>query len=227
MSVNSLGMKLTDKIPWNWLETRSAMFFGAAVGMLLVAGGHKVLEATAGIALNDYILNVAGQGGLALSLVGLLALYPALSAGMPKLAKAGATCIVVGTVSFAVALPTLGVGLAVNAVVGLGLPVEIIGILFLPGYLGAVLGYLLFGIASMWTGVPSRSVGVLLLVLLLLPVTMPVWFAVTGSRLIQGDIAGLGVLDIWLPLMLLSIAIVLHTRARPSDREDATPKPTP
>lgn len=218
-------MQSSVEMPWDWLENRSATLFVAAVGMLVAAGAHRVLEATAGVALNDYLLNLTGQGGLVLSLVALLGLYPVLSDRTPRLAKVGAGSGFLGVVSFTVALLVLGAVLAVNAVAGTSLPAEVAGVLFLPGYLGAVLGFLAFGIASVRADAPSRAVGVLLLLVVLVPLTMTVWFAVFGSRLISIDVAGLGLLDIWLPAVLLCVGGLLHNGVRLSDRRDSSGEP--
>lgn len=204
-------MSISDSVPWNWLERWDARLFLLGAVMLVGAGSLKVLDATLGVEFPLVLLNLAGQGGFVVSLLGVLALYPGLADQSPKLSRGGAVLAAIGAVSFAVAIAALLLVSGLNAVAGTNLPTEVIGILFVPGYLGAVLGYVSVGIASTRTGVPSRTIGVLFLAFVAVPVAQMLGFALFEVSLPQ--FAGLGVPDIWLPVVLLAVGYLLRSEA--------------
>lgn len=197
-------------VPWELLETWRARLFLVSVGAFALAGTLKVIKATTEIALNDYLLNVTGQGGFVVALVGLVALYPSMSDQRPIMAKVGVVCAALGAVSFTVALVALGGLLGLNAIAGMNLPVKVVGLLFIPGYLGGILGFILYGVVGVRTGVPSTAVGGLFLLLVILPLAQVIGFAVFGvSTSIQ--FFGLGPVDIWIPAVLSVVAHLLYS----------------
>lgn len=104
----------------------------------------------------------------AVALIGLLGLYPGLADWSRWLSRVGAVFAAIGVVVFAV--------MAVASLVYYaGIPTgeySDIGQFFIPGVLiGSVLGFVSFSIASLWTGIHSRTVGILLLVPPILVVT--------------------------------------------------------
>jgi len=103
--------------------------------------------------------------------IGLLGLYPRLSEHASRLASAGAVLVgiaVVGAIGFAA-----GAGSAVLAA-GPPEPPAVAGLFWLVTLLMTIVGFILFGIASLRARVPSRTVG---LVLLVPPVTYIVMIA--------------------------------------------------
>lgn len=211
-------------IPWESLEKWRAHLFLISVGGFVLAGSTKAIKATTEIALHDYLLNLSGQGGFVVAFVGLLALYPRLSEHRPKLAKVGAMCAALGAVSFTVALVALGGLLGLNAVAGMDLPVEVVGLLFVPGYLGGILGFVLYGALGVRTGIPSATVGGLFLALLVLPIAQVIGFAVLGVSL-SPQFFGLGLVDIWIPAVLFVVAYLLRTGPEPTGRSEASTEP--
>lgn len=217
-------MTRDTKIPWESLEAwRTHLFLGSVVSFVL-AGTIKAITATTEIGFSDYLLNLFGQGGFVVAFVGVLALYPRLSEQRPRLAKVGAGCAALGAVSFTVALLALGSLLGLNAIAGTDLPVDPVGLLFIPGYLGGILGFVLYGAVGVRTGVPSSTVGGLFLALVLLPIAQVVAFAVFGvSTSLQ--LFGLGPVDIWIPAVLLVVAYLLWSSPDPTDRSEPSTKP--
>lgn len=211
-------------LPWESIEAwRTRLFFGSAASFA-IAGTIKATTATTGIAIPDYLLNLFGQGGFVVAFVGLLALYPRLSEQRPRLAKVGAACAALGAVSFTVALLALGILLGLNAIAGTTLPVDPVGALFIPGYLGGVLGFVLYGAAGVRTGVPSSTVGGLFLALVLVPLAQVVGFAVFGVST-SPQLIGLGPVDIWVPAVLLVVTYLLRSSPEPTDASEPSTKP--
>lgn len=95
------------------------------------------------------------------ALIGLLGLYPGLADRSRWLSRAGVVFAVIGVVTFAIMA-------VVSLVDYVGIPAaefDSIGVFFIPGVLvGSVLGFVAFGVASLWTDAYSRTLGVLLLV---------------------------------------------------------------
>jgi uncharacterized membrane protein len=111
--------------------------------------------------------------------VGLFGLYPQASDRDSRLAVTGAVFAAIAGIA-ALSLVAM-LGLAIAAEVALGVdsaePIAIFGIVALLMAGGFSLGFLMFGIAGWRTGIPSRTVGKLLLVggvLLLVPVVIEV-----------------------------------------------------
>lgn len=190
----------------------------------MIGASIKVIKSTTEIAPHDYLLNLAGQGGFVVAFVGLLALYPRLSEHRPRLAKGGAVCAALGAVSFTAALVALGGLLGVNALAGMDLPVKFVGLLFIPGYLGGILGFILYGVVGIRTGVPSPIVGGLFLALIILPIGQVIAFAVFGVSL-SPQFFGVGLVDIWVPTVLLLVAYILHKDPNPAGRSEPSTEP--
>lgn len=198
--------------------------FLIAVGGFILGGSIKAIQAATDIALHDYLLNLVGQGGFVVAFVGLLALYPRLSEQRPKLAKVGAVCAALGAVSFTVALVALGGLLGLNAITGMDLPVEVVGLLFIPGYLGGILGFILYGAVGVATGVPSSTVGGLFLALVIVPIAQVIGFAVFSVST-SPQFSGVGPLDIWIPVVLSAVAYLLHSSPEPTDHSEPSTEP--
>lgn len=211
-------MSIRDFVPWDRLERWNATLFVIAAVMFVSAGSLKVLGATTGIEYPMVLLNLGGQGGFVISLFGLLGLYSRLAEQSPKLSGAGAILAAIGAGSFAVAIGALLIVLGLNAVAGTNLPTEVIGILFIPGYLGTILAYISIGVASTRTSVPLRAIGILFLLLIAVPMTR-----VLGTIILDIDpprFAGLGLIDVWIPAVLLAVGYLLRSGASSTDHAE-------
>lgn len=136
---------------WKSLEESSATLFLVAGGLMVV---HTVVHVVIAFTNTNYPLHHElpfGVVGHMLAFVALLGLYPKLVTRSPKLARAGAGLAVFGTVGwFVIGATTFSEDLGVT----------------LPTWLGAfglltiftvILGYLLFGIASLRTEIVTRT----------------------------------------------------------------------
>lgn len=161
-------MSLVSKQQWDWLEERSTTAF--LTGGILFVVNIGILLAYSSGGSEDLLL--LGQGFIGLGwtagFVGLLGLYPRLAERSKWLPRIGAVLAIVGLV----ALGTMAVSAFLYYADIPGGSFEDIVPVFLVGViLGCVLGFLLFGIASLRTDVYSQRLGVLLLVLPLTVVT--------------------------------------------------------
>lgn len=203
-------MSISAAVPWDRLDRWKATLFVVAAGMQIGAGVLVVLQETAGVDFPLVLLNVGGHGGLAVSLLGLLGLYGVLADRSPRLSKGGAVLAAIGAVSFAVGVVALVVVIGLNAGMGTNLPTELIGILLIPGYLGTILAYAAFGVASTRTGVPSRVLGGLFIALIAVPLAQMLGFILLNISL--PTFAGLGVVQVYIPAVMLAIGFLLRSR---------------
>jgi hypothetical protein len=154
---------------WKRLEARSGTLFLVAGAIVVVYAGLHGIEAA-----TDMVMEPSPfEFGYVIGFLGLLGLYPALADETPWLARAGALAAVLGIVA-----------LSAFTVVHLA---DLAGLVssdpaatpswfnvFIPlALIGFVVGYLAFGVASLRSGVHSRTVGFLLLV----PGLIVVWMA--------------------------------------------------
>ena len=145
--------------------------------------------------------------------VGLLGFYPSLVDRSRWLSRAGALFAVVGGVTMAAMAATM-LGYATDVLSG---DPSSVAMYFLPGvFLGIVLGFGSFGLASLRTDVYSRSVGLLFL---LLPTTF-LFNLGTGISGISSLPMVLGVVCV-LALTMLAIGYLLRTGSARAAREGA------
>lgn len=163
---------------WNVVDRYSGTVFLVAGGLLLTAGiinGVDVLtpiETQHGVLL--WLEGLTGFGGVVLSFVGMIGLYPDLFSRAPRTARTG-ILLALGpagffsfvVVSCAVLAPLLGFPSLKSLIPSF---VTIIGVILLLFSVGITL----FGVASLRTAVPTRAVGGSLLVVAF------VWFAFFG-----------------------------------------------
>ena len=207
-------MAVRDWLLESFEQRRSTAFLLGGL-LLLVDVGPVSANIVTGV--DDWL--VLGQmfvgAAWTAALIGLLGLYPELADRSRWLSRAGAVFAVIGVVTF-------GVMSVTSLLYYVGIPsgeYEAIGSLFLPGVIvGSVLGFVVFGIATLRAGVPSRTVGVLLLVPPLLVVTNIVRF-VAGFQSVTITL-GIVVGD---ALALLALGYVLRTESRPPGRTAKTP----
>lgn len=169
-------MKITNKMPWNVLERwNSKTLVIAGIGSLTVVA-ISVLE----LAVYGQRFEVVPEWGLAViviptmfaTLIGLLGFYPLVSEASPWLARGGAAGAAVGIASFLVTV----VGGAILHLLGIvgfteeGNPLILASFSLM--FIGLLLSFLLYGIASVLTRRPSRLVGVFLLIPLVEPLSV-------------------------------------------------------
>lgn len=191
---------------WRVLERRSAPVFLVASGLLLVSVGIEVVAAITAMATEGSFLwvlfGLTSFGGLVLTFIGMLGLYPGLATGAPLLARSGILLIALPTISFAVLFVwvILGTFLEFSVMPGTFLPLDIINGVC---YLLIAIGVAIFGIVSLRGNVHSRAVGGLLLVfagvwvvyLGAIPVfgfPIPTWFFVVWTGVLAGSLFGIG-----------------------------------
>jgi hypothetical protein len=203
---------------WEWLEQKSAAAF--LIGGLLFVADTAVVASNVLAGTERYMtLGQAFIGAAwAAAFVGLLGLYPNLSGRSRWLSRIGAVFAVVG-----------GITMTVMAVASLGYFAGVLGgelgdvtAYFLPGvFLGIVLGFGSFGVATLLTTVYSRSIG-LLLVLLVLTFLFNLGSGIAGF----GTMATvLGVVTV-LSVTMLAIGYGLRTEPEPTGRGEPTPDVT-
>lgn len=167
---------------WNTVERYSPVAFLAAGGLLLVAGTIDGLEVFTPIETQHGVLlwleGLTGFGGVVLSFVGLLGLYPNLLDETPRMARTGMLLALgpTGFFSFVVVscsfvAPLMGFPSLKTLVPSF---VTIIGVTLLLFSLAITV----FGVASFRTAVPSRTVGGALLIV---AVTWVAFFGVTWT----------------------------------------------
>lgn len=150
------------------LETWSATFFVAGGGLFLVATAINGLGLFTSVATQQGILQsiegMSGFGGVVLTFLGLLGLYPRLARRTPRLARAGVSLAVLPATFFLVLLvvcsalaPFLGFPSLKTLVPSFHFIFETIVFLF-------AVSLTLFGVASLAPGRASRIVGALFFV---------------------------------------------------------------
>lgn len=144
-------------VPWNTLERRRSTAFIVAGVLILGFVTSNGVEAFTTTQPPTWVNTLFVSPALVAAAIGLLGFYPALTDHVPRLAVVSAAVVTVAGIA-AVAL--FGVTAGNGLVAGLELP-------FLPVYLltllTTILGFVLVGVASLWTRVPSRTVGLFVL----------------------------------------------------------------
>ena len=202
---------------WASLETRSAAAFLVGGLLWLLDTTLLGIELFAGVS----ILGTPGPlnpilyiSGTVAACVGLLGVAPALADRAPRMARvSGGVVALAGTV---IALLLLWF----VAVTILNRPDPPFALLIL-GILGAALGFVLFGLAVVRTGVPSRAVGALLLAVV---ATIAGWIllglVVYGGAPPGWTSPAVGVV---MSGLLLTIGALLRSDRRRAGRGEPTP----
>lgn len=169
-----IGKRIWGRI----LEQTSPSVFLLAGGLLLITTTINGVDVFTPIDTQQGVLlwleGLTGFGGVVLSFVGLLGLYPTLSDAAPRLARAGKLLAVGPTVFFSVVLVSCTV---LAPLIGFpSLKTLVPSFLIIAGgiLLLFAVAMTLFAVASLRTAVPSRPVGSLLLVI------AAAWFAFFG-----------------------------------------------
>lgn len=204
------------------LEQWSGTIFLLAGGMVLTTAVINALDLITAIDTQQGVLlaieGFTGFGGVVLSFVGLLSLYPRLAEPIPRLARTGfrlafvpgtffiAVFVVCSTLAAALGLPSLKL-----LIPSFPLATKTVLLLY-----AVALG--LFGIGSFRTSVPSRMVGGLLLVLAL------VWFSLFGAIQVFTEGTPIWVTFVQTSIMAVSMgAIGYELRLAPESLSQADP----
>lgn len=212
---------------WKSLEKWNATAFLVAGWLLFVATAINGLDLFTPVATQEGILlsveGIVGFGGVVISFLGLLGLYPRLADATPRLARVGVSLTVLPAAFFSALLvvcsalaPLLGFPSLKTLVPSFQLITATIVVSF-------AVALTLFGVASLRTDIPSRTVGGLLLVV------AAAWFGLVGAlQVYQYDI------PIWVTFVqtammavpLLTIGYRLWTDTEPADHAELAVEPT-
>lgn len=189
---------------WDWLESWSTWMFLAGGVLVLIQTIGDVLTLTMDMDLEALAFVVFL--GLILSYIGLLGLYPRVADQAPRLSRAGLMLVLVPVLLLIV--------LTVALLASSGPPFsESVGAaLFMAIFVGFAVGVVLFGVAILQTGTPSRAVGISLLGF------AAGWFVLLGASIIYGF-----PISEWLTFLsdgimaisLLATGFLLYTGASP------------
>lgn len=210
-------MSMNVRIPWDLLENRRATAFLIAGLLWLVDTTLLFLDTFADVSVlgtRGPVNPVLYVSGLVVAMVGLLGFYPGLVNRTRRLARLSAGVIAVAGIAW----PILLAWVVVATLLNLPGPPVFSGIMM---FVVLALGFILFGIASVRTGVPSRVAGILVLAI---PTAIVGWitlgFAVYGGDVppwMAPTIAGV------VTVLLLAIGVRLHTEDIPTDRTKPSP----
>lgn len=155
--------------PWNSFEQGSGIVFLAAGGVWLIDSALYVLDLFGGVSIPGTVNGTLILTAFLLTQVGVLGFYIPLADETPRLAVTGGLVVGITGLTTVVTLAwMLSAGLLNQSMPSGNLLVGLV--------LGSLVALLLFGLASVYADAPSRTTGVLLL---LLAVAWSVW-AVTG-----------------------------------------------
>ncbi|ADB60800.1 hypothetical protein Htur_1915 [Haloterrigena turkmenica DSM 5511] len=208
-------MASVTKPQWGSFAKWSATAFLVAGLLMVVDAAIVATNIVTGeegfLVLGQAFVGAAWTGAL----IGLLGLYPGLADRSRWLSRAGVVFAGIGVVTFAV----MAVVSLVDYVGILAGEFDSIGVFFIPGVLvGSVLGFVAFGVASLWTDAYSRTLGVLLLVPAILVATNILRFvagleaATLTLAIVIGD-----------ALAMLAIGYVLRSSPQLSGRLEPAP----
>lgn len=198
-------MSVSDKVSWGSLENWSARLFLAAGVLVSIQAVSDGLGLATDIEPPD-ALAFAIFLGFILSYLGLLGLYPRLVDRTPQLARAGLVLVL---------LPVLALILLMGAILASSGPPfseETGRALFMGIFVGFALGITALGVASFRTQIPSRAVGLFLLV------WAAGWYILLGTSLIYGFPISewvTFVTDAIMAVSLLAIGYLHHTGITP------------
>lgn len=207
----------TTSTRWDTLERWSATVFLAAGVLWLLDTVLLAIELFADVS----ILGTPGPvnpvlyiSGVVAAIVGLLGVFPSLDEQTPRLARISAGLVAVAGIALVVLLAWFVTVTLLNQS-------DPPGALLILSLLVAVMGFLLFGIASVRTGVPSRTVG---LFMLAIPATL-----LGGLLLVYVGYGGNSpdwtspVIGILMSVFLLAIGYRLRTEPAGTRRAEPTP----
>jgi hypothetical protein len=198
---------------WKWLEARSPTLFLVGGGLVVVYAGLHGIEAATDMVMKPNPF----EFGYVIGFLGLLGLYPTMVDERPWLARAGAVAAVLGIVALTaftvIHLADLA-GLfssdpaAMPSWFNVFIPLALIGF---------VVGYLAFGVASLRSGVHSRTVGLLLLV----PGLIVVWMIIQTTAGYFDELTAF-VVSAGEAMAHLAIGTTLRAKSSAADRDESS-----
>lgn len=200
---------------WESLERKSPTLFLIAGAILVVHAVHHGLEAFVDVHYPLHHEVPFGVAGMILGFVALLGLYPRVVDRTPKLARAGAVFAILGAVGwFVTGATALAEDLGMTPPAWLGA----FGLLI---FLGIILGYLAFSVASLRTTALSRTTGLALLTPLLV-MAMNISIVQLGYSSPEGQFA----VSSGFALAHLAIGGALRTEEVPPERAESASEAT-
>lgn len=165
------AMGVSDTVPWKWFESRTPSIFLVAGALFVGYTGIKVARLVTDITVPDVVSVAVGTFGLLVLALGLLGFYPRVRSTAPLLTRAGVvTSVLSGVCSIVLLVALIDLMLAVKGLpaipeqTGQGIfPPFMGGALLIVTLFSLLLGFLLFGVASLRTdAVPSLVASILL-----------------------------------------------------------------
>lgn len=199
------------------LDGKSPTLFLVAGGILVV---YAILHGTEAFLDTGYPMvrdGIVRPVGYVVGFVAVLGLYPSLSDRSPKLARVGAIFTSLGAVGWFVS-GFVGSSRGLAAHLGMDPPAWL-GVFGLLIMLGFVVGFPSFGVASLRTGVFSRTVGLVLLAPILV---MGANVAFVTGEFVDTAVARF-VVSTGDALIVLALGVVLRTGDAPA--ASAEPRP--
>lgn len=214
-------MPVVSMRAWGMLGRWSGTAFLVAGGLFLLSPAAKGLVLLTDVSPHVWLVAPLVFSGLSASLVGLLGLYPRLTTRTPRLSLAGVVATVIaGAVTLGTFAWLMGAHLLPRVPGTSGLPAPP-AIVFVTLILSLATAYALFGVASAWTAIPSRTAGGLLLAL-----ATPWIFLVVAHSMVSSLPAWLSITTYGvIPVVMLVLGHHLRTRTAPTGGETPSSEP--
>lgn len=158
-------MRSINKVSRDSLEKWSAWVFLVAGVLMLVPSARSAIELVTAISFSGTITGLFGFAGIVLSYIGLIGLSPQLIDETPRLAQTGLVLMGLPAIVIVVLIGWVIGTLIVPAIPSMESTLPAPAMVFRSVFLLFALGTTSFGVASLRSRVPSRTVGVLLLIL--------------------------------------------------------------
>lgn len=210
---------MTDTTRWDRLEQQNATAFLIAGALLAGVAVYKGIGAFTSTSVPMEVAIIVGGLALIAPVVGLLGLYPRLREVAPRLSVIGiVSAVVAAGIVFAVLVWFFGTTLQLGRFpVWTEAPVWTAAALAVV-FLTLSLGFLLFGVASLWTTALSRPVSLLLVV----PAVM--WLGLLANVFVRA-IANFDFF-VYVVISAAVLAIGYRLRTEPTGTGRAEPAPT-
>lgn len=218
-------MEITDTVPWEWLEANnSTAFFVAGMVVFIDAAVHGV-DAFMGIPTPPELRGALFAFAFSVIALGLLGFYPGLVDRASTLARISAALGAAAGIGFFVQFLWFTGALLLTAI---PMPTGSVSpaILVYKLLIGAamLLGFILFGVGCARVDVPSRKVGLLVLLTPIVATVVVVVVSMIGSNLprLGGGVINLGVFS----GALLAIGYLIRIESNSPDRAVSMPEST-
>ena len=209
-SINTIG--------WGAVEEYCSTLFLVAGVLMLVAISIGVLRNTTGFSSPSWVHNFLGPLGVVCTAYGLLAFYPWVAEASPRLARAGLVLATVAAAAISVAF-LVATGAAVLTDATVTNPPDLVPPLYFTTIAALALGFLVYGVASLRTRVPSRAIGLTMLAPAVLLSALFVGENVFGLHVQLPRIVFVGT-----PVFLLFLGYTVRDGTTATDREKSAVK---